>query len=85
MKGLAGISQVMAVAGWLAACSNPLDRGVYTLYRTSVAIAGKVHVATFDASEGEGYNRQNCELAARLFNQQPGIQTRFFCEAGRHR
>lgn len=76
---------IAIAAGTIAACNNPFERGTYSLYRTSIVHAGKVHVATFNTEEGEAYNRENCETAARLFNQQPGVQTRFFCEPGRAR
>lgn len=31
----------------------------------------RIHVASFDASEGGNYNRENCEIAAGLFKSQP--------------
>ena len=63
---------------------------VYTLYRSSPLDAKmRVHVATFDVtfdgSDSESYNRENCETAQRLFQQQPGVESRFFCERGRFR
>jgi hypothetical protein len=64
---------------------------VYTLYRNSVAgderynKAMRFHVATFDASEGERYNRENCEIARGLFQDQPGVKVRYWCEKGRFR
>jgi hypothetical protein len=45
----------------------------------------RLHVATFDANEQEEYNRENCEVAARLFAAQAGVKTKFFCEKGRFR
>lgn len=59
---------------------------IYTLYRNSLTDRTmRIHVATFDAIEGEAYNRANCALAADLFQTQPSVQTRFWCEPGRYR
>jgi hypothetical protein len=56
---------------------------VYTLYRNSSTDENaRYHVATFDADEEESYNRGNCEVAQQLYQAQPGIKTRFFCEKG---
>lgn len=58
----------------------------YTLYRDSpLDAAMRVHIASFDTSEGEPYNRENCMLAADLFQRQEGVITRFWCEKGRYR
>ena len=75
----------LALAG--AACEpRASDEHVYTLYRTSAASDSlRVHVATFDAAEGEIYNRDNCEHARHLYQQQPGVTTRFWCEKGAYR
>jgi hypothetical protein len=65
----------------LVACSND---EVYTLYRDStVQSVGRVHVSTFDTNSGESYNKENCQLAAELFQKQPGVVTKFWCEKGR--
>lgn len=73
------------------------DGSIYTLYRSSAVLPGmsfedaekmkamRIHVGTFDTSEGEAYNQENCRLAEDLFNSQPGITTRFWCEKGRYR
>lgn len=66
----------------------PPDREVYTLYRSSVVLPNaRLHIATFDfAGEGRSaYNMENCQLASGLFQQQPGVKTRFWCEQGRYR
>jgi hypothetical protein len=57
---------------------------VYTLYRTSV-VPGitRIHVATFDATEGGAYNKETCEIARGLFQRQPGVVVLYFCEKGR--
>jgi hypothetical protein len=60
---------------------------VYTLYRSGVLDPKmRLHVATFDADDGnttEEYNRDNCEQARGLFQSQPGVGTKFWCEKGR--
>ncbi len=67
----------------LAACS---DGQTYTLYRNSVTDENmRIHVASFDAAEEEAYNRGNCEQAQLLFQNQPGVKTKFWCEKGRFR
>ena len=43
----------------------------------------RYHIATFDTNEGEAYNWENCQLAAKLFQAQPGVTTRFWCEKGK--
>jgi hypothetical protein len=71
----------------LGGCSA-LDGGTYTLYRSSVTQGGedtRLHVATFDAADGEHYNRANCEQALILFQSQSGVGTKFWCEKGRFR
>lgn len=62
------------------------DTVVFTLYRNS-AVNGalRMHVATFDAADGKTYNMTNCHAAADLFEGQPGVKTRFWCEPGRFR
>ena len=56
----------------------------YTLYRNSALdTKGRLHVATFDAVDGAAYNRENCDQARKLFQAQPGVKTRFWCEPGR--
>jgi len=73
---------VVAVIAILAGCTSEAA-GVYTLYRSSPADAGmRIHVATFNAAEGDSYNRDNCEIAAGLFGERPGIVVRYWCEPG---
>lgn len=45
----------------------------------------RIHVATFDAAETEAYNSENCRIAAELFQQQPNVKVRYWCEKGRYR
>lgn len=66
----------------------PGDGEVYTLYRNSVSQGGdsmRIHVGTFDSRDGHDYNMENCEQARALFQAQPGVKTRFWCEKGRYR
>lgn len=66
--------------------SCSFQNNTYTLYRNSALDSGaRIHMATFDASEPESYNRENCELGRILFQDQPGIVTRFWCEKGNFR
>lgn len=59
------------------------DSGVHTLYRNSVVDPTmRIHVASFDTSDGEKYNAENCDLAATLFSKQPEVKVRFWCEPG---
>ena len=56
-----------------------------TLYRTSLIIENaRMHVATFNADAGEGYNWDNCLIAAKLFQSQPDVKTYFWCEKGEY-
>jgi hypothetical protein len=41
-------------------------------------------VATFNADAGEGYNWDNCLIAAKLFQSQPDVKTYFWCEKGEY-
>jgi hypothetical protein len=76
------LSLVVALAGCGASRD---DSNTWTLYRAS-AVAGdpisRYHVATFDASEAPPYNKQNCEIVARLWAES-GVQVRYWCESGR--
>ena len=79
--------KLILIAGTLAlaACgSQPADLDVYTLYRTPLAGDEMIHMATFDTSEGEAYNRENCEIVANLLGSQPGVTVAYVCRAGRH-
>jgi hypothetical protein len=71
----------------LAGCSldKPDDGNSYTLYRGSTAGPMRIHVASFDASDGDDYNRDNCDIARRLFQAQSGVTVRYWCEKGRYR
>lgn len=81
----AALLALATLCGELAACQGQ-DASTFTLYRNSVLNdEARIHVATFDASDGEAYNRENCVTAASLFVGQPGTRTRFWCEKGRFR
>lgn len=68
----------------LAGCFGTSEGNVFSLYRNSVTNENmRLHVATFDSSDGEAYNRGNCEQAQALFQAQPGVKTKFWCEKGR--
>ena len=70
----------------LTSCSpeGASEERVVTLYRNSVTDENmRIHIAIFDASEKEHYNRGNCEQARLLFQNQAGVKTRFWCEKGR--
>lgn len=72
----------LAFVGMVASVVGNED--TFSLYRTSVADPNLiVHVATFDTANGRDYNLENCQLAARLFQAQPNVKTRFWCERGR--
>jgi hypothetical protein len=55
----------------------------FTLYRNSVLDENmRIHVASFNTTDGEAYNRGNCEQAQQLFQAQSGVKTKFWCEKG---
>jgi hypothetical protein len=71
----------LLVVPFLCACSGGNES--YTLYRNSVLDANmRVHVGTFDAPDGDKHNGENCNVAADLFKQQKGVETKFWCEKG---
>lgn len=75
-------------AAILTSCggSGREDGQTFALYRNSVTNGGmRIHVATFDAADGEANNKGNCEQAQLLFQTQPGVKTKFWCEKGRFR
>lgn len=59
---------------------------VYTLYRSSPTDPNmRIHVATFNASEGNDYNSENCYVAKNLFANQPRVTVRYWCEKGSYK
>lgn len=58
----------------------------YILYRNSLIDASmRIHLASFDTTEGAAYNQENCRLAALLFRSQPGVTVSYWCEPGPYR
>ncbi|TRC98420.1 hypothetical protein FJV76_25010 [Mesorhizobium sp. WSM4303] len=79
------LAKVLAASACLAGCSAEADDGsTYTLYRGSLTGEMRIHVATFNATESEAYNHENCQIAADLFQAQPGVLVRSWCEKGRY-
>ena len=80
-----GVMTAVAAASCLTACDA--QKTTYTLYRSSAGASHqlRLHVATFDSTDGAGYNRENCEVARSLFQAQPGVTVRYWCENGRYR
>jgi hypothetical protein len=56
----------------------------YTLYRESV-VEDRVHVATFDTQYGAEHNQRVCNIAKDLFEADPGVTVKFWCEKGTYR
>jgi len=80
------INYVIAATLLLASCSPWEQEGIYTLYRGSlIGDDLRVHVATFDSMNGNGYNQENCRIAADLFQRQPSVAVRYWCEKGSYR
>lgn len=80
-----GAVSVMGALLCSACRPNQESTGVYALYRNSVLDSlARYHIATFDASDGDQYNHENCDTARALFQGQEGVRTRFWCEKGRH-
>ncbi|KNZ30795.1 MAG: hypothetical protein AD742_20955 [Methylibium sp. NZG] len=79
------MTQVLLLAALTACGGTGASEGAsFALYRNSVTDENmRIHVATFDAADGEAYNRGNCEQAQSLFQGQSGVKTKFWCEKGR--
>lgn len=76
----------MAVAFLLLGFSACDQHDEYTLYRSSpLDPNARIHIATFDAKDRNPYNQENCRIARELFQQQPGVTVRYWCEKGRFR
>jgi hypothetical protein len=83
MSRLVIVLAAMLVSEGAAALTS--DGNAATLYRSSVALENaRLHIATFDAADGFDYNWGNCQIAAELFQQQPGVKVRYWCEKGRY-
>jgi len=71
----------LSLVALIAGCDS--GNVTFTLYRNSVTDENmRIHVASFNAADGEAYNRGNCEQAQQLFQVQPGVKTKFWCEKG---
>ena len=56
---------------------------VYTLYRSSALDKTmRVHMATFDSSDGKEYNEENCALVRDLILSLPNVTVVYWCEPG---
>jgi hypothetical protein len=74
---------IILISVFLLACSQS---DTYTLYRNSVTDENmRIHVASFNSSDGENYNQGNCKIAQELFQKQDGVKTKFWCEKGAFR
>lgn len=80
--------KLLAMLGFvilLSACGND---EIYTLYRTGVGSSDmRIHVATFNSDDSKNekfkiYNQENCNTAASLFQSQPNVTVRYWCEKG---
>ena len=73
---------VIALTSMVLGCDD--RAGAFTLYRASpLDPTMRIHMATFDAEDGAAYNAENCRIVAQLFQSQPGVSVRYWCEAGR--
>lgn len=88
MKNGIGQLTIFALMGLIATSAiaeqnSPNENTVYTLYRSAPMAANvRRHIATFDASDGHDYNFGNCQIAADLFENQPGVIVEYWCERG---
>ena len=65
-------------------CTNESE--VFTLYRASpIDRLMRIHVATFDTVDGPKYNQENCNVAQVLFEAQPGVTVKYWCEKGAYK
>lgn len=75
---------LVPVIAILSGCTD--EAGSFTLYRSSVLDSTmRIHMATFDAGDGAAYNKENCHITADLFQKQPGVTVRYWCEPGGYR
>lgn len=84
-------SSLLAALAALAvtACDGGIGSPTYTLYREGLfpenGRVDRIHMATFDADQPGEYNRENCFITRELFQSQPGVTVRYWCELGRFR
>lgn len=79
------INERLVVLALLALAGCDTLTPTYTLYRSSTTGPMRIHVATFNSNDGVEYNRENCQVAMGLFQRQPGVKVRYWCEKGRYR
>lgn len=86
MRSKALLVTTLSGVFWLSGCSvNPNSNEVFTLYRDSKVGLMRIHVATFDSTDGRDYNEENCQIARDLFQNQPFVTVKYWCEMGRYR
>ena len=78
--------RIIVLIGALALIGCEQHSATYTLYRSSATRgpAMRIHIATFDSKNGDEYNHENCEVARELFQRQPVVTVRYWCEMGRY-
>lgn len=66
---------------------TPAKQDTFTLYRnSSLDSTMRIHIATFDSKEnGATYNQEECMHAAELYQKQPGVAVKFWCEKGSYK
>ena len=81
MKKILFVTCFLIIGG----CSQS-DSDVYTLYRSSpFDPLMRVHLSTFDSKDGNDYNNENCQISQKLFQTQPGVTVKYWCEKGRYK
>ena len=57
------------------------ENKTYILYRNSETDKNmRIHISSFNSNESDLYNRDNCEIARDLFQSQPGVRVKYWCE-----
>lgn len=82
---IATLALLVSVPSFASEPTKIAAENVYTLYRSSAVDGGRtwrLHVATFDAVDGAEYNQGNCDVAMSLFQAQPGVTVKYWCERG---
>jgi len=81
MKKISVVISLLIMSG----CSQS-DSDFYTLYRNSpVDSKMRIHVSTFDSKDGNDYNNENCQIGQKLFQNQPNVTVKYWCEKGRYK
>lgn len=75
---------ILAAALLTVGCSETPKSETFTLYRNSpIDRSLRIHVATFDAVDHEGYNLAVCGSVSDYYNEAPPMDARYWCESGR--